>query len=59
MNAPVSQYLTRPPRTLAIVCSALGRDDRGQACAECVLRALCDPEKTVTSPQPLTPSLSP
>ncbi|HEX3885159.1 MAG TPA: hypothetical protein VHW66_21065 [Stellaceae bacterium] len=44
MDAPISQYLTRPLRTLAAVCHALGRDDYGRACTECVLKDLCDPQ---------------
>jgi len=34
-------YLTRPLRTLAAVCRAVGRDDNGRACAKCPLRDMC------------------
>jgi hypothetical protein len=35
-------HLNRPLRTLAAVCRAIGRDDNGRACAQCVLRDMCD-----------------
>jgi hypothetical protein len=35
-------YLTRPLRTLAAVCRAVGRDDNGRACTKCPLRDMCE-----------------
>jgi hypothetical protein len=58
MNAPVSTYLTRKLRTLAVICRKLGRDDGGGACTACALRDLCDPEKPGAEVEPLTPALS-
>jgi hypothetical protein len=58
MEAPVSTYLTRPSRTLAVVCRQLGRDDHGRACAQCLLRDLCDPGKNGGAADPLNPALS-
>ena len=54
MEAPVSTYLIRPLRPLAVVCRQLGRDDHGRACAQCLLRDLCDPEKSTAPAEPLT-----
>lgn len=45
MKAPVSTYVTRPLRPLAVVCRQLGRDDHGRACTTCALRDLCDPKR--------------
>lgn len=59
MKAPVSTYLTRKLRTLASVCREFGRDDGGRACAQCLLRDLCDPEKPAPLQQPPTPALAP
>ncbi|MGH7093058.1 MAG: hypothetical protein ACREFB_05935 [Stellaceae bacterium] len=45
MHAPttqVSMYLTRPLRTLAAVCRAIGRDDNGRACTTCPLHDMCE-----------------
>ncbi len=58
MKAPVSTYLTRKLRTLAVICRKLGRDDEGRACAACTLRDLCDPEKPGADAEALTPALS-
>jgi hypothetical protein len=58
MEAPVSTYLNRPLRTLGTVCRKLGRDDKGHACPDCVLRDLCGPEQYTAPAEPLTPVLS-
>lgn len=58
MKAPVSKYLTRQLRTLAVICRKLGRDDNGRACAACTLRDLCDPENQGAEAESLTPALS-
>jgi len=58
MKAPVSTYLSRKLRTLAAVCRQLGRDDHGRACAQCLLRDLCDADSTAAASEPLSPALS-